>query len=299
MNAPGEVAQLGQGFLGVLVGGGDERQRPLLLVKVGAGLAGRQALLDLPEREGERGEPDLRSVVQIALDAAQPGGRLVDRAGPAFLQLAGALRRDGELRLRVSLRLQPSRPVLQGRVVGDPVSVGDGITKHPGRERDTAEQGGRGQDRRRRVRPVRRAPPRDRDRRQHEARDQAEHSRAPGCVRGQRVEQDRQRDVGSGGLERRHDVATVRLEAKENLQRRDPGRRGEGLDRVLPSRHQRGRQGEADQPDGRIAVDLARAGEEHESRQGEVCLPRVVPQPAPRAPHVISVRAGAGGRPAP
>ena len=186
--------------------------------------------------------------------------------------------------------------VLQGRVVGHPVPVGDGVTEHPGREREAAEQSRRGQDRRRRVRPLRRAPPRDRDRRQQEARDQAEHGRAPRCVRGQRVEQDRQRDVGGGGLERRHRVSTVRLEAEEDLQRRDACARwrrpGTGYFRRGTNVAARARLTSLMAGSALTWPELAR----NTNAARASILPRVVPQPAPRAPHVIRVRAGAGGQ---
>ena len=98
-----------------------------------------QALLDLAQGHGQRGQPDLGSVVQVTLDPAQPGGRLVDRAGPLFLQFAGALGGGGDPRLRIPLGLQPGGALLKRRVVDAPVPVGHGVAEHPGGQAQAAE----------------------------------------------------------------------------------------------------------------------------------------------------------------
>ena len=112
-----------------------------------------QALLDLAQGHGQRRQADLRPVVQVALDAAEPGGRLVHRAGPLLLQLAGALGRGRDAGLGIALGLQPRGAVLQRGVVGAAVAVGDGIAQHPGRQRRAAERDGRREHRVLRVRP--------------------------------------------------------------------------------------------------------------------------------------------------
>src|SRR5262249_12343720 len=116
MDAPGEVAQLNEGFLGVAVRRGDQHAHPgsvvraarCFLPRAAVGVTRRvEAFLDLAEGHGERGEPDLRAVVQVALDPAQPGGGLVDHAGAPLLQLAGALRGPRDPRLRVPFGFEP------------------------------------------------------------------------------------------------------------------------------------------------------------------------------------------------
>ena len=115
MDAPGEVAQLGERLLGVLVCRADQQSDAAVII--GPARGRREVLLDLPEGQGERGEADLGSVVQVALDPAQPGRRLVNRAGAPLLQFAGALGRGGDPRLRVALGLGPFGAVLQRGVV--------------------------------------------------------------------------------------------------------------------------------------------------------------------------------------
>ena len=107
MNAPGEIAQLGEGFLGVLVGGADQHAGPVGVIV--ARRAPVQVLLDLPQGHGQRGQPDLGPVVQVALDPAQPGRRLVDGPGPPVLQLAGPLRRRRRSGPARHARLRPGR----------------------------------------------------------------------------------------------------------------------------------------------------------------------------------------------
>jgi hypothetical protein len=94
VDAAGEIPQFGQGVLGVLVGRADQGESAV----VADGLL--QVLLYLAQRHGQRGQPDLSPVVQVALDPAQPGGRLVDRPGPPLLQFAGALGGGGDPCLR-------------------------------------------------------------------------------------------------------------------------------------------------------------------------------------------------------
>ena len=117
VDAAGEVPQLGQRVLGVLVGRADQVE--------GAVIAGRllQVLLDLTQRHGQRGQPDLGPVVQVALDPAQPGGGLVDRAGAPSCSsrarsAAAAIRacasRSASAGRRV-LRARRSRPAGSGR----------------------------------------------------------------------------------------------------------------------------------------------------------------------------------------
>jgi hypothetical protein len=68
-----------------------------------------EVFLDLPEGHGGCGEPDLGPVMQVALDPAEPGSRLIDRAGALLLQSAGALGRGGDPLLRVTLGFEPFR----------------------------------------------------------------------------------------------------------------------------------------------------------------------------------------------
>ncbi len=70
---------------------------------VGGHVGGRvEAFLDLAERHGERGEPDLGAVVQVTLDPPQPGGRLVDHAGAPVPAVRGRVPRPA--------RSAPARP---------------------------------------------------------------------------------------------------------------------------------------------------------------------------------------------
>jgi hypothetical protein len=118
VDAAGEVPQFGQGVLGAAVSRADEHQRAVV-----ARVQGFEVLLDLPQGHGQRGQPDLGPVVQVALEPAQPRGRGVDRAGPPLLEFAGALG-DGEA-------------VLERDVVGAP--VGRGVAQHPGGQQHDAE----------------------------------------------------------------------------------------------------------------------------------------------------------------
>ena len=61
MDAAGQVAQLDQGVLGALVRGVDQ------LPDVGIGV-GRELLPGHAEIHGQRGQPDLRAVMQVLLD---------------------------------------------------------------------------------------------------------------------------------------------------------------------------------------------------------------------------------------
>ena len=74
VDAPDEVAQLGEGRLGLVVGVGHER---LGLLGVGV-----EALAGPAEVHGERDEPLLGAVVQVALDAAALGLGAVDGGAP-------------------------------------------------------------------------------------------------------------------------------------------------------------------------------------------------------------------------
>ena len=103
VDAPDQVAQLDQGLLGAAVRGVD--QLP------GAGQVGRavvrraELLPGQAQAHGQRGQPDLRAVVQVPLDLAQLGGGVVHRPGPGLLQLADPLGQPA----------RPSRPRISQR----------------------------------------------------------------------------------------------------------------------------------------------------------------------------------------
>jgi hypothetical protein len=95
--------------------------------------------------------------VQVALDPAQPGRRLVDHAGAPLLRLAGAL--GG---LRVPFGFQSGGPLLERGVIGTPVAVGHRVAEHPRGQRRAAKPDGRGEQCRPGVGGVRWSPAEDR-----------------------------------------------------------------------------------------------------------------------------------------
>ena len=88
MDAAGQVAQLGQGVLGVPVGGVDQLAGPGDVRRV-AVVA--ELLPGHPQVHGQRDQPDLGAVVQVALDLAQQRGRVVHGQRPGLLQVADPL----------------------------------------------------------------------------------------------------------------------------------------------------------------------------------------------------------------
>ncbi len=131
VDAPGEVAQLSECFLGVAVGGvGEHAGAAAVILPAGGRL---EEFLDLAKGHGKRGETDLGPVMQVPLDPAEPGSGFVDRAGAPFLQFTAALGRGGEASLRVTLGFGPGGAVLKRRIVGAP--QGHGVAQHPGGQR--------------------------------------------------------------------------------------------------------------------------------------------------------------------
>ena len=84
MDAPGDVAQLGDGLLGAAVGLVDELAHPVEVDVIGV----LELLLGHAQPHGQRHQLGLGAVVQVALDAAQRGRRGVDRLGPGLLERA-------------------------------------------------------------------------------------------------------------------------------------------------------------------------------------------------------------------
>ena len=84
VDAPGDVAQLGDGLLGAVVGLVDELADPIEV-----DLVVGQLLLGHAEPHGQRDQLGLGAVVQVALDAAQRGGRGVDGHGAGLLEACG------------------------------------------------------------------------------------------------------------------------------------------------------------------------------------------------------------------
>ena len=76
MDAAGQLAQLDQGILGVLARGADQ-------FAGGRDVGDRARVAELlgghAQVHGERGQPDLRAVVQVALKAAEPFGGIIHR----------------------------------------------------------------------------------------------------------------------------------------------------------------------------------------------------------------------------
>nr|WP_229022919.1 hypothetical protein [Actinomarinicola tropica] len=93
VDAPDEVAQLGEGRLGLVAGRGHHGPPALGVV--------REPLLRRAELHGQGDETLLRPVVQVALDPAALGLGGVDRRGPAGLEA-----RHGPLDLGVGVRAQ-------------------------------------------------------------------------------------------------------------------------------------------------------------------------------------------------
>ena len=90
MDALDDVAQLDQCLLGVAVGGVDQRQRALGVVR--HAVAAFELLLGLSQFHGQRPELGLGAVVQVALDPPQMGGCVVDEPGARPLQRVTAPR---------------------------------------------------------------------------------------------------------------------------------------------------------------------------------------------------------------
>jgi hypothetical protein len=84
MDPPRDVAQLGQGLLGVAVGSVDQLQCARRVERNRGAVL--EFLLRLPQVHGEGRQRCLRPVVQVPLDAAQPGGSVVDGPGTGLLQ---------------------------------------------------------------------------------------------------------------------------------------------------------------------------------------------------------------------
>lgn len=76
MDAAHQFTQFGECFLGVGARVGDE---------VAGVAARRQAFFGSAQRHGDGDQPCLRAVVQVALDPAEGGGRIVDRGPTARL----------------------------------------------------------------------------------------------------------------------------------------------------------------------------------------------------------------------
>lgn len=87
MDAAGQVTQLGDGLLGAVVGGGDQLQDPVQVGLPGPVGHAAELLHGQPQFHGDGNHLRLRAIVQVPLDPAQPGSRVVHQAGPGPLQL--------------------------------------------------------------------------------------------------------------------------------------------------------------------------------------------------------------------
>ena len=303
MDAPGEIPQLGEGFLGTAVGrAGQQAGAAAVVLPAGPRF---EVLLDLPDGHGQRGEADLRAVMQVALDPAEPGSRLVHRASSLFLQFAGALGRCGDPRLRVTLGFQPGGAVLQRGVVGTPVAVGDGVAEHPGGQRRSAQADHRAEKRRTGMCRVRRGPAGNGHRGTEQADHEAGDGDPPWPVRGQGVQQHHDRQVGRGGLQGNSRRRGAGLQAEGDLRGPDRHRGRERRHRAAPARYHGGGEQRADRDGSEPHVDrsgryLVRAQREQHHRQHAIRLPRMPVHPRPQAlQHTPRVGAGARGGGAP
>jgi len=93
VDAAGKAAQLNERFGGVAVRRADEPADAGVLAGVPEPDA-VQAFPDLAEDHHERGEPDLRPVMQVRLDLAQGGSRIINGTRPGPLQFADTIRQS-------------------------------------------------------------------------------------------------------------------------------------------------------------------------------------------------------------
>jgi hypothetical protein len=73
------------------VGGVDQLQGPVEVGALKPGSRGAEMVTSEPQFHHDSDHLGLSSVVQVLLDAAQPGGRVVHHESPGSLQLAHAL----------------------------------------------------------------------------------------------------------------------------------------------------------------------------------------------------------------